>query len=261
MLNPGNAADSFNNQRDALNRGDPLNDARDSAGLFTVGPQSNTLWNIHFEVGPQLRSIGLTLCSVEKGVPPASKADVDISGCVAQVAPVVLPDVMTYDVSAPAGWPNGRGYDDPVVDRLLAAALLKISGARRAAHHQRALRRHQSAARRIGHRPAARVPAPKGPRALRRSALAPGLVLGAALAFAAGCDSGKAVAPPAPPPAAATPRPNDYEREKRNLDEAIERGRSLPLPAPRTACCRSRSCPSTWSARASRATTRFRAGP
>ncbi|MBK7661463.1 MAG: hypothetical protein IPJ28_21145 [Betaproteobacteria bacterium] len=128
MLNPGNAANSFNNQRDALNRGDPLNDARDFAGLFTVGPQSNSLSNIHFEVGPQLRSIGLTLCSVEKVVPPASKADVDISGCVAQVAPVVLPDVMTYDVSAPAGWPNGRGYDDPVVDRLLAAALLKIAG-------------------------------------------------------------------------------------------------------------------------------------
>lgn len=128
MLNPGNAANSFNNQRDALNRGDPVNDARDFAGLFTVGPQSNTLANIHYEVGPQLRALGLTPCSVERVVPPASKADVDISGCVAQVAPVVLPDVMTYDLGAPAGWPNGRGYDDPVVDRLLAAALLRISG-------------------------------------------------------------------------------------------------------------------------------------
>ena len=128
MLNPGNAANSFNNQRDALNRGDPANDARDFAGLFTVGPQSNTLANIHYEVGPQLRALGLTPCSVEKVVPPASKADVDISACVAQVAPVVLPDVMTYDLGAPAGWPNGRGYDDPVVDRLLAAALLRISG-------------------------------------------------------------------------------------------------------------------------------------
>jgi hypothetical protein len=127
-LNPGNAANSFNNQRDALNRGDPVNDARDFAGLLTVGPQSNTLSNIHYKVGPQLRSLGLTPCSVEKVVPPASKADVDISGCVAQVAPVVLPDVMTYDTAAPAGWPNGRGYDDPVVDRLLAAALLKIAG-------------------------------------------------------------------------------------------------------------------------------------
>lgn len=127
-LNVGAGANPFNNQRDALNRGDPVNDARDFAGLFTVGPQSNTLSNIHYEVGPQLRSLGLTLCSVEKAVPPASKADVDISACVAQVAPVVLPDVMTYDPRAAAGWPNGRGYDDPVVDRLLAASLLLISG-------------------------------------------------------------------------------------------------------------------------------------
>ena len=39
ILNPGNSSNTFNNQRDALNRGDPINDARDFAGLFTVGPQ------------------------------------------------------------------------------------------------------------------------------------------------------------------------------------------------------------------------------
>ncbi|MDH5264994.1 MAG: hypothetical protein OEX21_09620 [Betaproteobacteria bacterium] len=128
VLNPGNAANGFNNQRDALNRGDPVNDARDFAGLLTVGPQSNSLRNIHYKVGPALRALGLTPCSVETATPPAGPADVDISGCVAQVAPVVLPDVITYDLRAAPGWPNGRGYDDPVVDRLLAAALLKISG-------------------------------------------------------------------------------------------------------------------------------------
>ncbi|HRE14828.1 MAG TPA: hypothetical protein PLD37_11585, partial [Usitatibacteraceae bacterium] len=62
-LNPGAGANPFNNQRDALNRGNPVNDARDFAGLFTVGPQSNTLSNIHYEVAPQLRSLGLALCS------------------------------------------------------------------------------------------------------------------------------------------------------------------------------------------------------
>lgn len=129
LLNPGNAANSFNNQRDALNRGDPINDARDFAGLFTVGPQSNSLRNIHFEVGPQLRALGLTPCSTETVTPPVTNADVDISACVAVVAPVVLPDVITYDLNAASGWPNGRGFDDPVVDRLLAAALLRISGA------------------------------------------------------------------------------------------------------------------------------------
>lgn len=128
LLNPGNASNTFNNQRDALNRGDPINDGRDFAGLLTAGTQSNSLRNIHYEVGPALRALGLTPCSTEMVTPPSSNAQVDISACVAVVAPVILPDVITYDVSAAPGWPNGRGYDDPVVDRLLSAALLKVSG-------------------------------------------------------------------------------------------------------------------------------------
>ncbi len=128
LLNPGNSSNTFNNQRDALNRGDPINDGRDFAGLFTVGPQSNSLRNIHYKVGPALRALGLTPCSTETVTPPTSNAQVDISACVAVVAPVVLPDAITYDLSAAPGWPNGRGYDDPVVDRLLSAALLRVSG-------------------------------------------------------------------------------------------------------------------------------------
>lgn len=128
ILNPGNSSNTFNNQRDALNRGDPINEARDFAGLLTVGPQSNSLRNIHYKVGPALRALGLTPCSTETVSPPTSNAQVDISGCVAVVAPVVLPDVITYDLNSAPGWPNGRGYDDPVVDRLLSAALLKLTG-------------------------------------------------------------------------------------------------------------------------------------
>ncbi len=128
VLNPGNTSNTFNTQRDALNRGDPVNDARDFAGLFTVGTQSNSLRNIHFKIGPTLRALGLTPCSTETVVPPATNAEVDISTCVAQAAPAILPDVITYDFGAAAGWPNGRGFDDPVVDRLLAVALLRISG-------------------------------------------------------------------------------------------------------------------------------------
>ena len=127
-VNPGasNKANAFNNQRDALNRGDPTNDARDFAFMLTTGPQVNTLANYHFKLGPQIRSLGLTPCSTEKVAAPTSIADIDISTCVAQVAPVVVPDVMTYNHNTAAGWPNGRGYDDPVIDRLLAAALLKL---------------------------------------------------------------------------------------------------------------------------------------
>lgn len=125
-VNPGNLFNSFNDQRDAFNRGEPVNDARDFAELLTTGPQPNSLRKIHFEIRPQLVFLGLTPCSTETVMPPLTDADVDISTCVDQVAPVVLPDVITFDFSAPAGWPNGRGFDDPVVDRLLAAALLQL---------------------------------------------------------------------------------------------------------------------------------------
>jgi hypothetical protein len=130
-VNPGssNKFNNFNDQRDAFNRGDPVNDARDFAFILTVGPQVNSLANYHYKLGPQLRTLGLTPCSTEMVSPPSGISQVDISACVAQVAPVVLPDVITYDPNVPVGWPNGRHFDDPVIDRLLAASLLKISGA------------------------------------------------------------------------------------------------------------------------------------
>jgi hypothetical protein len=130
-VNPGatNKFNNFDNQRDAFNRGDPVNDARDFAFILTVGPQINSLANYHYKLGPQLRALGLTPCSTETVTPPANNSQVNISTCVAQVAPVVLPDVITYDPNVAIGWPNGRHFDDPVVDRLLAASLLKISGA------------------------------------------------------------------------------------------------------------------------------------
>jgi hypothetical protein len=129
-VNPGasNKFNNFNDQRDAFNRGDPVNDARDFAFILTVGPQINSLANYHYKLGPQLRTLGLTPCSTETVKPPSGPADVNIATCVAQVAPVVLPDVITYDPNVAVGWPNGRHFDDPVVDRLLAASLLNISG-------------------------------------------------------------------------------------------------------------------------------------
>lgn len=127
VLNPANAANTFNDQRDQLNRGDPVNDARDFAGVFVAGPQSNSLKNIHFKIGRELRALGLTPCSTEPAGGAATNADVNVDVCVAQAAPVILPDVMVYDFSKPPGFPNGRTFDDPVIDRILSAALLKIS--------------------------------------------------------------------------------------------------------------------------------------
>ena len=127
-LPAGTAANNFPDQRDQLNRGDPANDARDFAATFVAGPQLNALRNIHFKIGPELRSLGLATCSTEPAGGATSNAQVNVDVCVAQAAPAILPDVIVYDFAAPEGWPNGRTYDDPVADRLLAAALLRISG-------------------------------------------------------------------------------------------------------------------------------------
>ena len=128
-INPGAGQrfNTFDDQRDALNRGEPVNDARDFAFMLTQGPQVNALANFHFKLGPQLRSLGLVPCSTETAVPPSGIADVNIGTCVAQAAPVILPDVVTLDPNVATSWPNGRTFDDPVVDRLLAAALLNLS--------------------------------------------------------------------------------------------------------------------------------------
>ena len=125
ILNPAQAANNFNDQRDQLNRGDPVNDARDFAAVLVAGPQSNSLKNIHFKIANELRALGLTPCSTTPGA--ATAADENVDACVAQAAPVIIPDVIVYDFQVPAGFPNGRHLDDPVADRLLAAALLRIS--------------------------------------------------------------------------------------------------------------------------------------
>jgi hypothetical protein len=126
ILNPGIPTNSFNVQRDQLNRGDPVNDFRDFAATFVAGPQSNSLRNIHFRIARELRSLGLTPCSTEPAGGATTPAEVNVDVCVAQAAPVIIPDVIVYDFAAPEGFPNGRTFDDPVADRLLAAALLRL---------------------------------------------------------------------------------------------------------------------------------------
>jgi hypothetical protein len=127
VLNPATAANNFNDQRDQFNRGDPVNDFADFAATIVAGPQGNSLQNIHFKLNGELRALGLTPCSTVPAGGAATKADVNVDVCVAQAAPVILPDVITYDFAAQEGFPNGRTFDDPVADRLLAAALLRIT--------------------------------------------------------------------------------------------------------------------------------------
>jgi hypothetical protein len=57
----------------------------------------------------------------------------DVTPCLLQevvpgrgVGSLVLPDVLTVDPTKPAGFPNGRKLDDPVVDLTLAALFLDL---------------------------------------------------------------------------------------------------------------------------------------
>lgn len=49
-----------------------------------------------------------------------------LDDCVAQAAPLVVPDVLTIDLGGDAGFPNGRTPTDPVIDVTLAVILLDL---------------------------------------------------------------------------------------------------------------------------------------
>jgi hypothetical protein len=57
-------------------------------------------------------------------VVPCFIQDTPLSG--ANVARLVIPDVLTMDFGQPPGFPNGRGLTDPVVDRILAMLFLDL---------------------------------------------------------------------------------------------------------------------------------------
>jgi len=107
------------NERDSFNRGDPENDA-EFAGAFV-----DTLILLNNALADDLDSLGLARCST--GEPGNITTSEQIAACIGVAAPVVIPDVVTLDITQPGGWPNGRHPDDPVIDRLLAAVLLDLS--------------------------------------------------------------------------------------------------------------------------------------
>lgn len=47
--------------------------------------------------------------------------------CVAQGVPLIVPDVLNIDPGTPAGFPNGRGLADPVIDVTLAVLLVDLT--------------------------------------------------------------------------------------------------------------------------------------
>ena len=68
---------------------------------------------LHGALDDDLIGAGLVPCAVDD--------------CVAQAAPLVVPDVLQIDPGADAGFPNGRRPADPVIDIVLAVILLDLS--------------------------------------------------------------------------------------------------------------------------------------
>jgi hypothetical protein len=65
--------------------------------------------------------------------PPQTGASFNVAPCLAQtvagrrVQDILIPDQLDLDLSQPAGFPNGRDLDDPVIDLILAAIFLDLS--------------------------------------------------------------------------------------------------------------------------------------
>ncbi|MCA9729373.1 MAG: DUF4331 family protein [Candidatus Eisenbacteria bacterium] len=95
--------------KDAYNAADPTDDA---AGDFVADITAN-VGGLHQALDDDLTGAGLTPCAT--------------GDCVSQAAPLVVPDVLRIDPSQPAGFPNGRGLADPVIDVTLAVVLLDLS--------------------------------------------------------------------------------------------------------------------------------------
>jgi hypothetical protein len=95
--------------KDAYNQSSPADDA---AGDF-VDEIVASVTGLHDALDDDLTGAGLVPCA------PAD--------CVAQGAPLVVPDTLKLDLGSPAGFPNGRLPADPVIDVTLAVLLLDLS--------------------------------------------------------------------------------------------------------------------------------------
>jgi hypothetical protein len=64
--------------------------------------------------------------------PPPTGTSFNVTPCLSQmvagrsVQSILIPDILDLDLSQPAGFPNGRDLDDPVIDLVLAAIFLDL---------------------------------------------------------------------------------------------------------------------------------------
>lgn len=106
-------------------------DPSDDADLVFAGELLENLGGLHSVLDGDIEDAGLTPCSMD----PSDPADpTSLPSCVAQeVAPglpvvsLVVPDTITVNVEADAGFPNGRRLADPVMDVTLGVILLDLT--------------------------------------------------------------------------------------------------------------------------------------
>ena len=105
---------------------DPIDDAAGDNPY--VGEIVANLTAVHDALDDDIMGVGLTPCSMTQtvnGLPQCVGQTVGAGGPI--VATLVLPDHLSLDPSAPAGFPNGRRLADPVIDITLAVILLDLS--------------------------------------------------------------------------------------------------------------------------------------
>ena len=95
--------------KDAYNVADPVDD---DAGTFVSEIIANVDF-FHAALDDDLTGLGLSPCAT--------------AACVAAAAPLVVPDVLSIDVSGDAGFPNGRMLADQAIDITLAVVLLDLN--------------------------------------------------------------------------------------------------------------------------------------
>lgn len=115
LLSPGPSGGA---RRQVANSTDPVDDTDYASEYVTA------LKRYHFHLAPQLAG-AVDTC----GTAGSTEANTDVGPCVVQaLANPVIPDVLRLNTSQVSDYPNGRKPDDPVVDVLLAIALLDLGG-------------------------------------------------------------------------------------------------------------------------------------
>jgi len=94
--------------RDQYNASNPEEDAK---GMW-VEEITKSVTALHSALDDDLVAAGLVPASVNESL--------------AQAGPVIVPDTIKYNPDLPTSYPNGRRLGDRVVDRTIAAALLKL---------------------------------------------------------------------------------------------------------------------------------------